>query len=318
MASGAAQVSLASDVNARQRPQGQHSGFAWAGPVRVPLADARWHFQHGPIDLVLGAEGDPDTVAQAHEHCWQAFQPVLGVLAAERALLQQDLRLGPKPRGPVAGRMVRACKPYADDDIFITAMAAVAGSVADELIACYRIPGVTRAFINNGGDIALHLSPGQSYRVGVVGRDDAPSVDADLQVFDHDAIRGIATSGWRGRSFSLGIADSVTVLAHDAAAADAAATLIANEVNIAHPAIVRRPACELRDDCDLGERLVTVQVGPLPSDLVSAALDRGLACARRFQTQGRIAVAALSLAGQWRVAQPVAVQSLSCRWGHAA
>ncbi len=311
-------MSLASGINASQRPQGLRSAGAWGGPVRAPLADGRWHFQHGPIDLVLGAEGDPDAAAQAHENCWQAFQPVLGVLAAERALLQQDLRLAPKPRGPVAGRMVRACKPYADDDIFITPMAAVAGSVADELIACYRIPGITRAFINNGGDIALHLSPGQSYRVGVVSRDDAPSIDADLQVLEHDAIRGIATSGWRGRSFSLGIADSVTVLAHDAAAADAAATLIANEVNIAHPAIVRRPACELRDDCDLGERLVTVRVGPLPADLVGAALDRGLACARRFQTQGRIAVAALSLAGQWRVAQPMAVQRLPSRWEHAA
>ena len=32
--------------------------------------------------------------------------------------------------------------------------------------------------------------------------------------------RGVATSGWRGRSHSLGIADSVTVVARNAAAAD--------------------------------------------------------------------------------------------------
>ena len=49
-------------------------------------------------------------------------------------------------------------------------------------------------------------------------------------------MRGIATSGWRGRSFSLGIADAVTVLAATAAEADAAATMIANAVDLpGHP-----------------------------------------------------------------------------------
>ena len=54
-------------------------------------------------------------------------------------------------------------------------------------------------------------------------------------------MRGIATSGWRGRSFSLGIADAVTVLAATAAEADAAATVIANAVDLpGHPAIDTR------------------------------------------------------------------------------
>ncbi len=309
----------ASDAQVLADPaQGASSSGAWGGPVRCHLADGRWHFQHGPIDLLIGAEGEPSALAQAHEACWQAFQSVLIGLAAERWLLQQDLRRGPQPSGPIAARMLRACKPYADDDIFITPMAAVAGSVADELIVCYRIPGVDRAFINNGGDIALHLATGQSYRIGVVSRDDAPSIDADVQVFEQDAIRGVATSGWRGRSFSLGIADSVTVLAHDAAAADAAATLIANEVNAAHPAIVRRPACELRDDSDLGERLVTVQIGLLPDTVVDEALERGLACALQFQRQGRIARAALSLSGRWRVTPSLAASLTPCRWELAA
>jgi ApbE superfamily uncharacterized protein (UPF0280 family) len=57
----------------------------------------------------------------------------------------------------------------------------------------------------------------------------------------HDRpVRGLATSGWGGRSFSLGIADSVTVLARCAAAADAAATVVANAVDAEHPAIERR------------------------------------------------------------------------------
>lgn len=114
-------------------------------------------------------------------------------------------------------------------------------------------------------------------------------------------VRGIATSGRGGRSFSLGIADSVTVLAVTAAAADAAATMIANAVNADHPSVERRPACDLDPDSDLGELPVTVSVGDLPPEIVGAALDRGLAEARRLRLCGLIDSAALSLQGHWRL-----------------
>ena len=92
-------------------------------------------------------------------------------------------------------------------------------------------------------------------------------VDRITDGFD-DPVRGIATSGWRGRSFSLGIADAVTVVARTAAMADAAATMVANAVDLAHPGIRRRPACDLHCDSDLGQRLVTVAVPVLtPGDL---------------------------------------------------
>ena len=86
-------------------------------------------------------------------------------------------------------------------------------------------------------------------------------------------MRGIATSGQGGRSFSLGIADAVTVLARRAADADAAATMIANAVDLDHPAIQRRPAVRLDPDSDLGDLPVTVAVGDLSRSEVAAALD---------------------------------------------
>jgi ApbE superfamily uncharacterized protein (UPF0280 family) len=178
-------------------------------------------------------------------------------------------------------------------------MAAVAGSVADHLIKHYRRPGITRAYINNGGDIALHLSAGASLRAGVVADAHAPSLDADLDIDGDSPWRGLATSGWRGRSQSLGIADSVTVLAVDAATADAAATIIANHVNIDDPAVERRPACEVRDDSDLGDRLVTVNVGALCLDSIQAALAAGREVARTLVADRVIAHAMLSLAGHW-------------------
>lgn len=274
---------------------------AWQ-PVRARLSGGRWHVQQGPIDLVIGADGERAACEAAHEACWERFQPVLTSLVAElpdlRAALPAD-RPPPRLDGPVAQRMIAACLPYAQDGLFITAMAAVAGSVADHLIDCYRRPGVRRAYINNGGDIALHLMPGESWTAGVVGNADAPVLDADLVVCAESGLRGLATSGWRGRSLSLGIADSVTVVARDAASADAAATIIANHVDVRDGAVKKRPAGEVRDDSDLGDLPVTVSVGALAPASVEQALSAGAACARRLVARGLIAHALIGLAGRW-------------------
>jgi len=256
---------------------------------RAPLPDGRWHFQHGPIDLVIGAEGDMAALAAAHAAAWQRFETVLTELVAELPLLRRPVR-GPCPlQGVIARRMWWACHPF--HSVYITPMAAVAGAVAQELTAAYAREGVRRAWINNGGDIALHLAEGTSVNVGVVAdisRHNPFDVDGGFTVDAAMPVRGIATSGWRGRSFSLGIADSVTVLAKTAAMADAAATIIANAVDIDDPRIVRRPANELKDDSDLGDLLVTVDVPILPPDAVQAALERGRRRADDLRRDGLI------------------------------
>ena len=158
--------------------------------------------------------------------------------------------------------MMAAVLPYASE-FFITPMAAVAGAVADEILAAMLSSAqLSRAYVNNGGDIAMHLAPGEKFVVGLVEGPDHPSLFGTATLHACDPVRGIATSGWRGRSFSLGIADAVTVLADRAAAADAAATIIANAVDLpGHPAIIRVPARELAPDSDLGIRPVTQAVG---------------------------------------------------------
>jgi ApbE superfamily uncharacterized protein (UPF0280 family) len=99
----------------------------------------------------------------------------------------------------------------------------------------------------------------------------------------------------------LGIADAVTVLARSAAMADAAATMIANAVDLpGHSAVSRRPAVEMQAESDLGHRLVTVGVGRLGAADVARALDAGLAAARGFAARGLIEGAALFLQGQVR------------------
>ena len=289
--------------------------------------EERWHWQHGPIDLVIGASGDSAAVAAAQAAAWDHFQGLLAGLVSELALLRQPVaagRVANPLRGAVARSMWAACAPLRDAaQGFITPMAAVAGAVAQALIAHYQRPGIQRAWVNNGGDIALHLAPAAWLRVGLfadLARLDADVLasmataalptDAAFTVHAGQAVRGVATSGWRGRSHSRGIADSVTVLAPTAAMADAAATVIANRVDVEHPGIVRCPARLLRDDSDLGDILVTLQVAPLPPYQVQAALQQGLACARQLQQAGLVSSALLACQGS--LLRLPAIESLEC------
>ena len=285
---------------------------------RQALDPQRWHFQHGPIDLVIQADGDAAGVQAAHAAAWDAFQTMLPDLVRELAQLRQAVQpTSPNPmHGAIARSMWQACAPLATPcpthpEGFITAMAAVAGAVAQAVLAFYQGPRIDRAWVNNGGDIALHLTPDSSVRIGLVS-DIARAwgasplsdlvLDGALHISADMPVRGVATSGWRGRSQSLGIADSVTVLATSAAQADAAATLIANAVNVDDPRIVRRPANQLRDDADLGPRLVTVDVPPLSPAHIERALARGLAFAHQLQAKGLIHAALLCCQGQIEVA----------------
>jgi ApbE superfamily uncharacterized protein (UPF0280 family) len=186
---------------------------------------------------------------------------------------------------------------------FITPMAAVAGAVAEEILGCMTSAAtLTRAYVNNGGDIALHLAPGEHFIVGMVERPDRASLFGTAVLDSRRPVRGIATSGWRGRSFSLGIADAVTVLADRAAIADAAATVIANAVDLpGHPSIVRVPARDLVPDSDLGDRLVTQGVGELSKCDIAAALDAGVAVAQSLMSEGLIRSAALNVCGETNI-----------------
>src|SRR5206468_10812116 len=144
------------------------------------------------------------------------------------------------------------------------------------------------------GDIAIHLQPGTRFEIAMVDVPDRPSLFGKLSLRADQPVRGIATSGWRGRSFSLGIADAVTVLARTAAMADAAATIVANAVNLPeHTQIQRLPAHQLSPESDLGRMLVTTSVGELNLAEVSRALQSGADRARNLISRGLIKAVAL-------------------------
>jgi len=272
-------------------------------PQQRRLTDGRLHLHDGPIDLIIEAFGARGDVERAYRAAWGRFATVLDELCADLPLLRAPARANSaRPNGRVARRMFDAVAPFATE-VFITPMAAVAGSVAEEILeAMTRAATLSRAYVNNGGDIALHLTAGESFRIGMIDRPDQPGAFGRAEVGGDSPVRGVATSGRHGRSFSLGIADAVTVLATSASKADAAATLIANAVDLpGHPAVRRAPASEFDPQSDLGDRLVTRDVGALGLGEIDAALAAGLAEAERLLRAGRVVAAALHLQDETRV-----------------
>ncbi|MDT8327935.1 MAG: UPF0280 family protein [Roseovarius sp.] len=272
------------------------------GPQIMRIAGGRLHLHHGPIDMIVGASGPGQEAGFARAA--MRFDGLLQGIVDELPRLRSAT--GEMPKGRVARRMVRAVAPFAPR--FITPMAAVAGAGAEEILAALCDgPGIAKAYVNNGGDIAFHLTRGQVMQ-GVVGADPV----ARLAIGHDTGMRGIATSGRGGRSLSRGIAESVTVLAASAAGADAAATMIANAVDLpGHPAVTRLPAIEVSPDSDLGARPVTRAVGHLTRAEVDRALGAGLAYAETCLAAGLIGGAVLMLEGQCRIVGDLPVKPLT-------
>ena len=274
------------------------------------MADNRLHLQHGPIDIIAHVDAPEEVRKRLYTSASNRFSTVLDELVAEMDLLKQPWSADlPDSKGGIAQKM---CFAVRGSDIFVTPMAAVAGAVADEMLETMLfeaqkpdscVEHIHRMYVNNGGDIAFWLNTGESFSIGVVDNPGIPELNARVSLAYESPVRGIATSGWRGRSLSLGIADAVTVLAGSAATADAAATLIANDVNVDYPGILKRPAYEVKDESDLGMLPVTVDVPPLPVDQISEALKRGAQTAGNFIRTGKIEAAYLSLQKQTLVVE---------------
>ena len=271
------------------------------------LASHRWlienqrlHLQHGPIDLIIQADGDDKERTLAFQQAIAFFDSVLVTLVDELPLLRMPISqlVNVQFESVIARHMQRAVMPYANH--FVTPMAAVAGSVADmTLAAMCRHRTLLRVAVNNGGDIALHLRGSEAYTIGICDNPVSVARHANAQIHAASPVRGIATSGWQGRSHSLGIADAVTVLASNASQADVAATLIANQIDLpGSKKVARAMASSLSPDSDLGDRLVTVDVQSLTQTEVQQALRAGEYFAQSLVAKELINSAVLTLQGE--------------------
>lgn len=281
------------------------------GPVASRFGDGRLHLQHGPIDLVIIADGDTAEAARAEAAMTARFATILDELVAELDRLRADVESEPHIVGETASRMLAATRELRSGE-FATAMVAVAGSVADTIADVgWAAARLRRLVVNNGGDIALRQVPDSVVTIGVVDDVTTGDVVGRLHVDGRSGIGGVATSGWGGRSFSFGIADAVTVLARTAAHADVAASLVANAVDLpGHPSVIRRRACDIKHDSDLGERLVTCGLGDLTPQEVETALDSGTERAEVALAHSAILGVVLCLRGHRRMLLPPTVPTV--------
>lgn len=285
------------------------------GPIARIMPDGkRLHLRHGPSDLIILAEGQRE---RAYEAAIARFDSILAELVTELAELRAKVSPATaRPKGMVAKRMHDAALPFAQYG-FLTRMAAVAGAIADEVLTAMTCAAdLRRAYVNNGGDISLHLTAGTSFTTAIC---DHNSVELGrVRITADDQVYGIATSGRHGRSLSMGIADSVTVLAQNAAQADVAATLIANAVNLPmHPKVMRRAANDVTDDSDLGDCPVVTGCGRLSVRECTDALRSGRVQAEHFRTQNLIHGAALFLQGNAALTSGQCIELLSHEVLHA-
>lgn len=269
------------------------------GPVARWLRDnSRLHLQHGPIDLIIDVHGAYQERVLAFQQASNAFNDVLTGLVSDLHVLRQPINnVQSNPvRSSISVNLLQSAIQFKDK--FVTPMAGVAGGVATHILtALTHGRALDRAWVNNGGDIALHLTQKQSVTVGVCENPHSVQMRTTTTLNYDSPVRGVATSGWRGRSLSFGIADAVTVLAADAITADIAATLIANEVRFddVHAAVKQVPACDHVDNSDLGERLVTVAVDSLSASDKSLALMGGKRYAEQLVSAGTIQAAYIAL-----------------------
>ena len=296
------------------RPWDEHNPW----PVRPPSArrgdmsgraqaallpdGRRLHLQHGPIDIIAEAFGDPAEArprlsaggGALRDRAERAGGRARAAAPAGRRRFAASAR--GRGRAPHGGGGLAASRAFrhADGRGRRRGRRRGAGGAAGRPARCARPMSTTAATSRCSSPPARACGPAWSPT-----RTRPRSTGGSCSATPCRS-RGVATSGWRGRSFSLGIADAVTVLAASAAVADAAATMIANAVDCDHPAIRRAPACHLRDDTDLGDLLVTVEVGALPEPAIEQALERGAAHAAALRRAGLIWAASLMLAGRVR------------------
>jgi len=257
------------------------------------LPDGRLHLHHGPIDLLIGAQGAGRL--QAYAQARDRFEGLLQELVDELPELRTPLDQAPQVRGPIARRMLQAIRPY--EGQFVTPMAAVAGAVSDTIMEAISKKNIDKCYINNGGDVTVFIGENKIYKASI-----PEANEGRIVLKSTDPWRGIASSGWQGRSHSFGIADCVTVIAKTAAQADVAATMIANAVDLPeHPAIQRQAAQALFADSDLGARLVTVGVPMLSVQEKRATLTAGQEYAQKLLVNGLIGGALMSLQGEMEI-----------------
>ncbi len=266
----------------------------------VVLDDEAVLAECGPMRLVIRAwkEDIPqiDLLRRAAEKSFEFLERI----AAHRTTLSQPFPdIKTPPRDALAARMVQSVGLVGDRDL--TPMAAVAGTLADAVADWLFEKGLPKVIVDNGGDIAIRISQGQTVTVGIRPQVTSRRISHVIHLGPDRPSWGVTTSGVGGRSLTRGIASAVTVLAGNGSVADAAATAVANACFVKDDGIIQVPAERIDPNSDMTGVLVTTEVGPLSSGKIRAAIERARQKADFLSEKGIIVGAVIALADVYAI-----------------
>jgi len=236
------------------------------------------YVEYGPVQMVVEAtchqQPMPNKLHEAAIMVPEILNSLVGVLqyAKKRWPLLADV--GDLDMPEVLRRMLNSVASTHDETL--TPMAAVAGTFADIVADYLAENGATKVIVNNGGDIAVRLESGESTVIGIAPRSGGASPTHFIRLDSNSKVGGVTTSGFGGRSLTLGVADATVAVACNASVADACSTLIANHTYVVCPQVQRRLACEIDPQSDIADMWVTTQVNNLPEWAVDEALASGI------------------------------------------
>jgi len=241
----------------------------------------------GPMRLVISSFlGKVPQPAMSRNAARYAFEVLERIARWREKLSRACPQISSQMEEPLALEMVSSALAVGDADL--TPMAAVAGTIADAVADYLADRGMTKAIVNNGGDIAIRLRGENSATVGI--REDVQANDFShvIRLGPERSAWGVATSGLGGRSLTRGIASAATVIAHKASVSDAAATAVANASFVEDPQVIQEYAEQIDPATDIPGILVTCEAGPLRHETTSLAVQRALERANALMERGVI------------------------------
>lgn len=230
---------------------------------------------YGPVHMNIRAWSGGNLNLNVAKKGGQRAAELLEEVSQYQTLIKQKSRLLRVSKGlpSVVARMIESSKIVADPDF--TPLAVVAGTFAD-FVADYMLElGADKAIVDNGGDIAIRVPPGDSIKIGIRSDLSSTTTTHAITINGDMGIGGVCTSGLGGRSFTLGIASAAVALSRSASLADAAATLLGNATYIDSPKVKRVLAESIYPDTDIRGLLVVTEIEPLSGEEIDKALRLG-------------------------------------------
>lgn len=260
-----------------------------------PLSDGRVFVDYGPTSMVITARRQGAPLVELATAAFPLIRDSLEEIAHALPVLRQFPKDGDFSQLEGLPR-VMAEAALATGEETLTPMAAVAGTVADTVADWLFAQGADLVAVNNGGDVAVRLGPGQEMRMGILPRFEG-GISQVVTLRAEYGIGGVCTSGLGGRSLTRGIANAVTVFARRCAVADTCATHLANCSYLPSPRVHTCLAGELEPDSDIASLRIVHQVDPLEAAEIQQGLEQVRQEALRQLEHGNLAYVAADIQG---------------------